>query len=175
MNQRQIFIRQNGIFGLFIGISFILASYIFHLSGLPIYANPQLNNALLLLSIFGAFIGVRKYREEHLNGILSYSRALGSSIYMLCIASILYGIYIYILYTSIPELQENYLQTTLNMLDELYRDTPQLELEKIKSFMKILITPGFITASEVFTKIISSVFFSLFLAFLLRRKMVTHP
>ena len=65
------FAARNGIFGLLVGLGFIAAALIFYKTGQGISLNPGLNNAIQLLSIMGAFIGVRKYREE---GYLPYTK-----------------------------------------------------------------------------------------------------
>lgn len=162
------FISQNTVFGLCIGLSFILASYVFYLSGQSVSLNPQLNNVLMLLSIAGAFIGTRKYREEHLNGTLRYAQALGTCVYLIAVASVLYGCYLYLLYRTHPELQENYLDMTSGLLEEVYKDSPLLE--NMQAVMKSFMNAGVIAVSEVFNKIFTGFIFSLFLAGILRRK-----
>ena len=162
------FVSQNTLFGGFIGLSFILASYVFYQAGQPVCLNPQLNNVLMLLSIAGAFIGTRKYREEQLGGILHYAKALGICVYLIATASALYGCYIYILYRTHPELQDNYLEMTASMLEEVYKDSPLLE--NMQAILKSFMNAGVIAISEVFNKIFTGFIFSLFLTGILRRK-----
>ena len=167
-NQKNTFISQNTIFGLFVGLSFILASFTFYKSGKSISLNPQLNNVMMLLSIAGTFIGVRKYREESLNGSISYGNALGACVYLITVASLLYGIYIYWLYRHTPELQENYISTINSVLEEVYKGTPLLE--NMKAMLQNLMTAGFIAFSEIFNKIFTGFIFSLLLAGILRKR-----
>ena len=63
-SKKKNFFSQNTLFGLFVGLSFIAVAYAYYRSGRGVSLNPQLNNVILLLSIVGAFIGVRKYRDE---------------------------------------------------------------------------------------------------------------
>lgn len=165
--KKNTFISQNTLFGLFVGLGFIIAAFIFYKSGKSISLNPQLNNIIMLLSIAGAFIGVRKYREENLNGNISYGKALGACIYLLSVAAVLYGIFIYYLYRSNGELQENYISTLERMLQEIYKGSSVLEnmLVMIKTFM----TPAAIAFAEIFNKIFTGFIFSLLLASILRR------
>lgn len=165
--KKNTFISQNTLFGLFVGLGFIIAAYIFYKSGKSISLNPQLNNVIMLLSIAGAFIGVRKYREENLNGNISYGTALRTCTYLLSVAAVLYGIFIYYLYRSNAELQENYISTLESMLQEIYKGSPVLEnmLAMIKTFM----TPAAIAFAEIFNKIFTGFIFSLLLAGILRR------
>lgn len=162
------FVSQNTLFGGFIGLSFILASYVFFKTGQSVSLNPQLNNVLMLLSIAGAFIGTRKFREEQLGGPLRYAQALGICVYLIATASVLYGCYIYILYRTYPELLENYLEMTADMLEEVYKDSPLLE--NMQVILKSFMNAGVIAISEVFNKIFTGFIFSLFLAGILRRK-----
>lgn len=165
--KKNTFISKNTIFGLFVGLGFIVASYIFHLSGKSISLNPQLNNVIMLLTITGTFIGVRKYREESLNGIISYGAALGACVYLITVASVVYGIYLYILYRSDPELQQNYATSITTILQEVYKGSSILE--SIQNMTEALITPAVIALAEVFNKIFTGFIFSLFLAGILRK------
>lgn len=63
-SEKKNFFSQNTLFGLFVGLSFIAVAYAYYRSGRGVSLNPQLNNVILLLSIVGAFIGVRKYRTN---------------------------------------------------------------------------------------------------------------
>ncbi|MDE6452290.1 MAG: DUF4199 domain-containing protein [Odoribacter sp.] len=168
MKNKHTFITQNTIFGLCIGVSFMLASYIFYKSGQQINLNPRFNNILMLLTIAGSFIGTRKYRDENLDGKLSYPKALGTCVYLTAIASVSYGIYIYTLYHIHPELQEEYLNMTKSILEEVYKNSPLLET--MQTLLTSFMTAGMIAFSETFNKIFTGFIFSLFLAGILRRK-----
>lgn len=166
--RKHSFFIQNTVFGLFIGATLVLASYIFYRTGQTICLNPQLNNVLLLLSLAGTFVGVRKYREECLAGILSYGKALGTCIYLIAVASLLYGFYIYILYRTHPELQAEYIQMIDLLMVEVYKDSPLVE--EMRKILSTFMTTGIIAFSEVFNKIFTGFLFSLLLAGILRRK-----
>lgn len=162
------FLAQHTTFGLFVGLSYILASYLFYKTGRQVILNPQFNNVLMLLTIAGTFIGVRKYREESLGGIISYGNALGSAIYLITIAAVIYGLYINYLYHKVPELQENYVTSINLMLQEVYKGSPLLE--PMTAMIEKWMTPGVIALSEMLNKIFTGFIFSLLLAGILRRK-----
>ena len=86
-SKKKNFFSQNTLFGLFVGLSFIAVAYAYYRSGRGVSLNPQLNNVILLLSIVGAFIGVRKYRDELPDNCLSDRCSLGH-LRMLCILSL---------------------------------------------------------------------------------------
>ncbi|MEG0796090.1 MAG: DUF4199 domain-containing protein [Odoribacter sp.] len=168
--KKKIFLKQNTIFGLFIGLSFIIVSFAFYKMDKGISFNPQLNNVIMLLSIVGAFIGTRKYKEESLQGQISYSGALGTCVYIITIASICYGLYIYLLYQQIPALKEDYLNTFEAALKEVYPDSPLVD--NMTAMLKVFTTPAAIALGEIFNKIFSGSIFSLFLAGILRRNIL---
>lgn len=165
--KKNTFIQQNTIFGIFVGLSFILASYVFHKTGRSISINPQLNNVIMLLSIAGAFIGVKKYRDDNRPNGFSYASALGACMYVISVAAVIYGIYIYSIYHRIPGLQENYVSMVTAVLEEVYKGSPLLE--NMKTMIETFMTPASIAFAEVFNKIFTGFIFSLLLAGILRR------
>ena len=95
----ELFLKQNSIFGCLIGGTFIFASLLFILAGKGIVVNAQFHNIIMMLTIVGIFIGVRNYRDEQLAGVISYGKALKTGIFILCIASLCYAVYVFFLYT----------------------------------------------------------------------------
>lgn len=162
-----IFLRQNTPFGLLIGASFIVTLYLYYKTGQNITLNPQMNNVLMLLSIAGCFLGARKYREEGRNGIINYAHALGTCVYLVTIAAVSYGIFVFFLYQSTPELVESYLSNIETAFKEIYANTPMTE--NLNMMMKAFTTPASIAFAEIFNKIFTGFIFSLFLAGIIRR------
>lgn len=130
MRKENTFIARNTLFGVIVGLSFILAVFVFYRAGKPVGFNPQLGNVFLLLTVAGVFIGVRKYREECLEGYIDYPLALGACVYIVAVGSLLYGMFLYTLYGRSPELQEQYLATIELFLNEAYKGTPVLDTVK---------------------------------------------
>lgn len=168
MKTNNTFITKNTLFGALVGLSLIMASSVFYMTGKNIMLNPQLSNVMMLLSITGSFIGIRKYREEQLQGYISYPLALGGCMYIISTGSLLYGMYAYAIYCYDPQLQTTYITAIQLMLDEMYKGTPILD--NIKNMMEHLVSPAFIAATEIFNKILTGLIFSLLLAGILRRK-----
>ena len=150
-SKKKNFFSQNTLFGLFVGLSFIAV----------------LNNVILLLSIVGAFIGVRKYRDELPDNCLSYGKALGACTYLIAVASVIYGCFVFYLYRHHPELLENYLTSIETTFKEVYSDSAFTE--NMISMLKAFTTPATIAFAETFNKIFTGFIFSLLLAGLLRR------
>ncbi len=162
------FLSKNAAFGLLIGLGNMLATYIFYKSGRNITLNQQLTDVILLLTLSGTFIGVRKYREESLNGVISYGQALAAATLMIAVSACIYGIFIYALYHSVPELQEHYVSSVNQLLKEVYKGSPLLN--DMTDLMGKLMKPGVIAFSEAFNKLFTGFIFALLLAGILRRK-----
>lgn len=168
MKKENTFIAKNTFFGVMVGVSFMLAAFVFYKTGRSVGFNPQLGNVFLLLTVAGVFIGVRKYREEQLSGYIDYPTALGACVYIVAVGSVLYGMFLYNLYSRSPELQEQYLSAIELFLDEVYKGTPLLDT--MKEMMRKFVSPLFIAFAEVVNKCLTGFFFSLFIAGILRRK-----
>ncbi len=166
--KKNTFFSKNVAFGLFIGLGNILATYVFYKAGKEITLNRQLIDVIMLLTIAGTFIGVRKYREESLDGIISYGEALAAATLMIAVSACIYGIFIYGLYHSVPELQEYYASSVNQLLEEVYKGSPLLS--DMTALMEQLMTPGVIAFSEAFNKLFMGFIFALPLAGILRRK-----
>ena len=160
--------RQNTLFGLLIGGSFSMASLLFLWGGKNVAMNPQLNNVILLLTIFGVFVGSKKYRDEALGGVISYGKALGTGLYLLLIASVVYAIYTYLLYASSEELFSTYKDNMLTTLKLVYEGTPMYDT-LIDTFNAFLM-PASIAMGEFFNHIVTGGIFTLLLAWFVKRK-----
>lgn len=165
--KKNIFLIQNSVFGALMGVSFIITSATYLIGGQNVSTNPQLNNIIMLLTIAGAYIGTRKYRDEKMQGIMSYAQALGNSIFLISAASVLYGIFILIIYSLIPGLLDNYVETLEATFREVYANSQILD-PILEVFRKIT-TPLTIALAEILNKIIMGCIFSLLLAGMLRK------
>ena len=163
----ELFLKQNSIFGCLMGATFIFASLLFILADKGIVANVQFNNIMMMLTIFGIFMGVRKYRDEQLAGIISYGKALKTGIFILCIASLCYAVYVYFLYTFNANLLTEFKNITLNILKVSGQNSPLFKM--IEENADMYFFPVSIAFGELFNRIIVGGAFSLFIAGLVRR------
>lgn len=160
--------KENTLFGLLIGGSFSMASLLFIWGGKSVAMNPQLNNVIMLLTIFGVFVGAKKYRDEALGGIISYGKALGAGLYLLLIASAVYAIYTYALYASSDELFSTYKANMLETLKLVYEGTP-IYNTLLETFNMFLL-PVSIAMGEFFNHIVTGGIFTVLLAWFVKRK-----
>ncbi len=166
--QNKIFLKHCISFGSLIGLSLILISFLFYKNGNAININPQLVNANYMLAICGIFIGVKKLRNDFMQGYISYGQALKAGITIMAFAAILFAIYSYIIYSIDADLIGNFIVR----MEESMQAANWTE-ETINAYINIyrsFITPTMIAFIEVINKIFMGTLFSLFLASILSNK-----
>ena len=161
------FFKQNSLFGCLIGAAFIFASLIFISAGKGVVVNPQFHNIIMMLPIFGVFIGIRKYRDEQLEGIITYGKALKTGIYILSIASLCYAIYTFFLYTFSADLLEEFKKMTLTTIKVAGQNSPLFKM--IEENADLYFFPISIAFGELFNRILIGAAFTLFIAGLVKR------
>tara|TARA_R110001583_G_scaffold43936_3_gene139564 strand:- start:5146 stop:5697 length:552 start_codon:yes stop_codon:yes gene_type:complete len=154
-------------FGALVGGVLILTSLMFYFRGVPVSVNPQITQINYFLIMTGIYFGLRIYRNDVLNGIISYGRALGAGVLMIGVAGAFYAIYIYILtkYFDASILQEFVAITEKSLIEAKYSD------EQVELFMSLYekITPGAFAFAQWFSKLGAGFFFSLIMAFFFSR------
>ncbi len=154
-------------FGALVGGVLILTSLMFYFRGVPVAVNPQITSINYFLIMTGIYFGLRVYRSDFLNGIISYGRALGAGVLIIGVAGAFYAIYIYILtkYFDASILQEFVAITEKTFIEAKYTD------EQVELFMSLYekITPGAFAFAQWFSKLGAGFLFSLILAFFASR------
>jgi len=155
------------LFGALVGAVLILTSLMFYFRGVPITINPQITSINYFLIMTGVYFGVRIYRNDLLDGIITYGKALAAGVLIIGIAGAFYAIYIYILikYFDASILQEFLGLMEKSMLDAEYSEA---DVELLMSFYKN-ISPGVFAFAQWFSKLGAGFFFSLILAFFFSR------
>jgi hypothetical protein len=153
-------------FGTLVGGSFIAASLLFLAAGRGVVLDPRLNNVISCLGIAGSFIGVKQIRDGHMEGLITYGRAFAAGFKILLLATALYSLYVYTLYTSVPGMLDEYHDIMMAALDAVGDETPFLNVMRESVNVK---SPFLIATSEWFQKMLSGMFFLLVVAAILRR------
>lgn len=160
-------LRHSFLFGALVGGVLILTSLMFYFRGVPISVNPQITSINYFLIMTGIYFGLRIYRNDILNGIITYGRALGAGVLIIGVAGAFYASYIYILvkYFDASILQEFIAITEKSLVEAKYSD------EQIDLFMTLYekITPSAFAFAQWFSKLGAGFFFSLILAFFFSR------
>ena len=162
---KNIFWSQNAVFGLLLGVTYILAACIFYKNGHSVSLNPEMDRMILFLTIPGLFIGVKKYQQQ-INQPLTYGHAFGASVYIVATAAFTYSLFVYYLYHNNPGLLENY---TVRMEEALHETLPSnSDWKQFIALAKQQMTAATIAFQEIVNRTFSGTVFSLILAFLLR-------
>ncbi len=127
-------------YGILLGLALIFASVFFQ------FIVPDQGRANLLVSILimllGIFIASQSWRDSFNGGYLSYSQALGFGTLTFFFASLVLGLFIFVLYqfiypqgleNAIAEAEKGILEANPNISDE--------ELDMALAFSKIFINP----------------------------------
>jgi len=156
------------LFGALVGGVLILAALVFYFKEMSINFDPQLRSINHFLIASGIFLGVRKYRDDELNGIINYGRAFGVGVLIIAIASLFYSIFIYILTTYFDS---SIIKEAIIFLEKGLHEAgyQQKDIDLLMSIYKH-ITPGIFAFGQWFSKALSGVLFSLIIAFFLKPK-----
>ncbi|RZT93307.1 uncharacterized protein DUF4199 [Ancylomarina subtilis] len=160
-------LRHSFLFGSLVGGILILTSLMFYFRGVPISINPQITSINYFLIMTGIYFGLRIYRNDVLNGVISYGRALGAGVLIIGIAGAFYAIYIYIL---IKYFDASILQEFIDLMEKSFVEAKynEKDIELLMSFYE-KITPGVFAFAQWFSKLGAGFFFSLILAFFFSR------
>lgn len=154
-------------FGALVGGVLILTSLMFYFRGVPVSINPQITSINYFLIMTGVYFGLRIYRNDFLNGIITYGRALGAGVLIMGIAGAFYAIYMYIL---VKYFDASILQEFVGIMEKSFVEAQYSEdqVELLMTFYE-KITPGVFAFAQWFSKLAAGFFFSLILAFFFSR------
>lgn len=173
MNTKNHFIKQNTIYGFLVGGSFITASLLFFITGKNIVLDSRINNIIMILSIVGIFLGIHHFRDKYLNGFITYGKALLTGLYILGVASFLYAVYTFILYSLNPELMEQFKEIVLLVFKQSYGSSPLYST--VENNLTHYFYPLGVALGEFFNKVFFGSIYTLLLAGLSRRNEEKQP
>jgi len=167
MNKNPL-LRHAFLFGSLMGGVLILAALVFYFKGLSVNYNPNLTLVNQFLMVTGIFLGVKKYRDEILFGVINYKRAFTAGILIIGFAACYYAMFIYILtkFFDASIIQEAINFAQKGLVESGYE---QKDVDLIMSVYKH-ITPGIFAFSIWFSKVFGGALFSLIVAFFFRQK-----
>lgn len=99
MEQKSTFWTSAMVYGLYLALVLTLFSVILYVSGLIL--NTKVSYASFVLVIAGIVIAQINYRNRELNGVITYSQALGFGVAIMFFAGIVSALYTLILYSII--------------------------------------------------------------------------
>ncbi len=156
-------------FGFITGLAIIILNLVFYLTGsLP---NSWFNNLSYLVLVGGIALSMKNFRDEVCGGFISYGRALGFGTLMVLIASVIYGLYSFLLFAYIdPDLTKVYLEKTEEQLIINNPDISDEELDMILAAYEQTLRPGFRLIGAIFSYTFMGFIFSLIISAFFKKK-----
>lgn len=161
-----IFLKKNFIFGGLVGLSFCLTLYVFYKTGNIFSSDMRQDNIVMLLSIVGMFLGAKNYRDTCLNGYITYRKALLTSFYIISIASLIYSIFVYNIYSNDIDIFNAYMDNTKKAMEIVYGDKANSLVDIIDNFT----SPATIAIGYFFRNIFIGFIFALPISNFVKRK-----
>ncbi len=155
-------------YGLILGLALIFIHLVQYV--LDIYKASMLISLINYGVIIGAIIyGTIRFRDDEMQGNISYGKAVGFGILISLFASIIYGFYFFLLTTFIDP---NYMEGVYAMLEELYldkgmsEDQVEMAIEMAKKFQ----SPMMLLFSSIFGFVFMGTLFSLITSIFLKKE-----
>lgn len=153
--------------GFYTGLALIALSLIFYI----LNVDPN-NRGLQFLSypilIAGIVFGTKIYRDNALEGFISYGRSVGSGVLISLFASIIIALYTYLFFAFVdPSFVEKILEITeQDMIDRGMSDQDiDMGMEMARKFT----TPGMMAVTSIFIYTFMGLIFSLLTSFFLKK------
>lgn len=134
--------------GLITGFAVIVYTLILYFADLM--TNKPAGYVSILISIAGIYLGTKAYRDQSLNGFISYGKALGTGVLISLFSAILSIIFITVLYTVIDtELVNKVMSESQEKL--LEQGMPEEQIEKGMEMTKKIFLPMTIIGGLIFS------------------------
>lgn len=153
--------------GIYVGIALILISVIFYMTGNVLSKWAQWIGYLVMAG--GIIFGQLKYRKS-LGGFMTYGQALLMGVLAMFFASVMYGIYTWLLYSVIdPSLQE---QLRLATEEQLVRqgNIPEEQIDAAVEMATMLQSPVMMMIIAIFGGTFAGLIISLITSIFTRKK-----
>lgn len=176
---KKIILNYGLLAGLIVSTAMLFSvNYISHCEGNVDYNSSMLiGYASMLLAFSFVFIGIRNYRDKHLNGIISFGKAFQTGIMIVLLASTIYVVaWLIDCYYFIPDFAEKF---SAHMIEELRASgASQAEIDKQTKEMAEFVTNyknPFFNAMMTYVEILPvGIIVTLISSLILKRKSTTE-
>jgi hypothetical protein len=144
------FIKQTMTYGLITGIALIIYTLILYMADMLLDQNTILGLINYMILIAGIYIGTKSYRDQNLNGFISYGKSLGTGVLISVFAGIVMGVFTYLLYEVIdPQL----LEKSMRLVQEemLKRGVPESQVETLTEAQRAMRSPIVLMFGSILT------------------------
>lgn len=157
-------------YGLITGLVIIIYMLLTYL--LEVDRKSYLNMLPYVFFIGGIIWGSKTHRDINNNGYSTYSQALGSGFIVALFASLLVGIFTWVLYKADPALVIDLIAEQEEELVKIYEEG-EINMEQYEQsleFFKYIFTPGIIALMSFVTNVLVNLLFSLIIALFIKRE-----
>lgn len=167
-DKKNIALKSAMTYGLILGLTLIvlnLVQYIMDVYKPPIWVS--LISYVLIVAVIA--YGTIKFRDDELQGFISYGKAVGFGALLSLSGAIIYGFYFYIL---VYVIDPSYMDAIYNMLEETYLESGMSEdqVELIMNGVKKFQNPLFMTISSLFGTVFMGTLFSLITSIFIKKE-----
>ena len=151
-------------YGMMYGLASSIVYLIFYFAGAGIEAKGPQWIGYLLLVIF-IFLGIKSYRDQDMDGHISYGRSLGTGVLIGLFGGIVTGFFTVLMFTVIdPELPNKIIEAAQQRMLEkgMPEDQVQMGLSWTRKFMSPVILFCFSIVGSAFMALIFSLIISVF-------------
>lgn len=155
-------------YGLIMGIGLVAMSLLVYLVG--IVKPPFWVNLINYAIIIGVIVyGTKKYRDEILEGAITYGQALGFGVMISLFASIIVAFYM-LLYTTV--IDPGFIDKIMEITEEelVSKGMSDDQIEAALSMSKKFMSPMFMTISTFFGNLFTGTIFSLITSIFLKKE-----
>lgn len=158
--QDNSYIRSTMTYGLITGVALILYTLLLYATNNLIKQNTLLSIINYFILIAGIVKGTRSYRDQFLEGYISYGKALGYGVVMSIFTGIVLGLFTYLLYAVIdPGLMDKSMQ--LIQEEMLNRGMSTDQVESLSEMQRQIRSPFMMLMGSVLTYTFLGFIFSL--------------
>lgn len=153
-------------YGALIGAALVLYTFIIYLTGQT--TNRFLGFVQYFIIIGGIYYAVKKYRDESLNGFISYGKALGFGTLTIFFAALIIGFFTFILYSYIdPSMIDKILAISEDAM--VARGMPNDQIDMAMEWTRKFTTPLALTISTVFGLTFMGFIFNLIISLIVKK------
>lgn len=122
INFSLMMLRNSLIYGLFSGLlmlAFSLFAFLIDDNPPDYEMQEYVGYASIILSTVFIFLGIKRFRDQELNGVISFGKALGTGLLISLVAAIIFALFSYVYYEWLdPDFSQKYLAWTIEQIRE---------------------------------------------------------
>jgi hypothetical protein len=163
------FLKSTMTVGLITGVALIIYTLLLYITDNLLEQNFFLGILNYIILIAGIVYGTQKYRDQSLDGYITYGKALGYGVVLCIFTGVVFGIFTYLLYGVIdPGLMEENMRIIQEEM--LNQGVPESQVETMTEMQREFRTPFMMLLGSIFSYSILGLIFSLITSAFLKKE-----